>query len=54
MISSYERQAIAHAVNKIFDALADAEIGVALQALDRVRKEFQRAQDEPKLGQEHD
>jgi hypothetical protein len=47
MTSNHER--LARVVNKLFDVLADVEISVALQALGRVTKEFEQAQDEPKI-----
>jgi hypothetical protein len=47
MTSNHER--LARVVNKLFDVLADVEISVALQALGRVTKEFEQAQDEPEI-----
>jgi hypothetical protein len=48
-MSNGHREQIARVIDKLFDVLADIEIGVALEALGRVTAEFRRAQGEPKI-----
>jgi hypothetical protein len=40
---------VKHVSDRLFDVLLDVEVGVALQALNRVIKEFERAKDEPEI-----
>jgi hypothetical protein len=47
MTSNHER--VARVVNKLFDVLQEVEVKVALDALARVTKEFQQAQNEPEI-----
>jgi hypothetical protein len=44
-----QQSEIKHVVDRLFDALVDVKVEIALEALGRVIEEFQRAQDEPKI-----